>query len=277
VKHKAYRCYFIKMWHCSSTVPDDQTLIPIAPNTYSTLRIYIPVSSQEDQHVVLDVFEDLYRSDFFPSAHHNFINPSAVDNMVVSVLDEPTKGRDNLAHRGIITTKKGYELIEVIPNEDMGLPLTERLEKALKLMASMNDDLYHVPNEHFKEDLVKVEEKHCQKKTAIKIGLIYCRKGQTLPQDMFKNGISEDQCSQGFMDFVSLFGSEINLTEWDGYMGDMKPGETGKAFYDRWNNIEVIYHVAPFLNSEGHRRLIGNDIAELFFLEEGDDTLLDPM
>lgn len=30
----------------------------------------------------------------------------------------------------------------------------------------------------------------------------------------------------------------------------------------------VIYHVAPLLNAEGHRRLIGNDIAVIFFMEE---------
>lgn len=30
------------------------------------------------------------------------------------------------------------------------------------------------------------------------------------------------------------------------------------------------------LDAEGHRRLIGNDIAVLFFLEEGEDVYFDP-
>ena len=43
----------------------------------------------------------------------------------------------------------------------------------------------------------------------------------------------------------------------------------------------VIYHLAPQLDKEGHRRLIGNDIAVIFFLEEGakgfDTTLIDEL
>jgi len=31
----------------------------------------------------------------------------------------------------------------------------------------------------------------------------------------------------------------------------------------------VIYHLAPMMGAEGHRRLIGNDICITFFLEEG--------
>src|SRR3546814_2793875 len=32
------------------------------------------------------------------------------------------------------------------------------------------------------------------------------------------------------------------------------------------STISVIYHVAPMLHSEGHRRLIGNDVGVIFFL-----------
>jgi len=44
-------------------------------------------------------------------------------------------------------------------------------------------------------------------------------------------------------------------------------------------NIEIIYHVAPLLNPEGHRRLIGNDIGVIFFLESGqfDPSLIDKL
>jgi len=109
----------------------------------------------------------------------------------------------------------------------------------------------------------------------MKIGVICCRKGQTSPQDMFQNGLEggppvDDQ----FWIFLKHMGHEVDLSDnWTGYTGDMKGGKT---YYTKWKQIEVIYHVAPIMNKEGHRRLIGNDIAVIFFLEEGDNTLFDP-
>lgn len=42
-------------------------------------------------------------------------------------------------------------------------------------------------------------------------------------------------------------------------------GESGEdsktpAYYRRWNNIDVIFHLAPLMSPEQHRRLCGNDI-----------------
>lgn len=36
------------------------------------------------------------------------------------------------------------------------------------------------------------------------------------------------------------------------------------------NSIEVNFHVAPFMNAEGHRRLCGNDRVIIFFKDEGE-------
>lgn len=66
-------------------------------------------------------------------------------------------------------------------------------------------------------------------------------------------------------------GYKINIEGWTGYRGDMNFGET---FYEKWKDNEVIYHVAPMLNADAHRRWIGNDIVLVIFLEEG--AVFDP-
>lgn len=59
----------------------------------------------------------------------------------------------------------------------------------------------------------------------------------------------------------------------------------GFTYYALWNGVErmsktfpvftfvVVYHVAPLLNAEEQRRLIGNDIAVLFFLDDPDTSV----
>lgn len=80
-------------------------------------------------------------------------------------------------------------------------------------------------------------------------------------------------------------GQRVNIDTHAGYKGDVG---SGIAYYDIWRDIEghtralfsrlltasVIYHVAPIMNAEMHRRLIGNDIGIVFFLEVG--ALFDP-
>lgn len=39
----------------------------------------------------------------------------------------------------------------------------------------------------------------------------------------------------------------------------------------------MVYHVAPLLNAEEKRRLIGNDIAVMFFLDEPDTSVKFPL
>jgi len=134
----------------------------------------------------------------------------------------------------------------------------------------------------FSREFIAVEVKHPQKLTEMKVGVIYCRPEQTHPLDMFKNGQGDDTLCSSFWTWVSAMSKEINLEQWIGYRGDM--GTTGKTFYKKWcvsqnerqNEIEIIYHMAPLMDAEGHRRLIGNDMAVIFFLEEGHDFQLDP-
>jgi len=127
---------------------------------------------------------------------------------------------------------------------------------------------YHVSNPHFVKEVSKIEKNHPQYRKAMKIGVILSRKGQVEPQEMFLNGLNDDRCSDAFWTFMDHLGKPISLSNWTNYRGDM--GHEGETYYTQWKNIEIIYHVAPMLGAEEHRRLIGNDVAVIFFHEEGE-------
>lgn len=143
----------------------------------------------------------------------------------------------------------------------------------------------------FPIDFSKVEEKHSQRRTAMKVGVVYARNSQKSAQEMFAN-----EASQAYNNFVDFLGTSYDLTnEWTKYRGDMRcpaticyyewptqaVGNVGvyKRLSERfsWNFafsivnvlLETVFHIAPRLTAEEHRRLLGNDIVMVFFLEEG--------
>jgi hypothetical protein len=91
---------------------------------------------------------------------------------------------------------------------------------------------------------------------------------------MFSNGTNGEKCSDEFWNFVNLMGHEIDLSNWNGYRGDM--GKEGKTYADTWRGVQVIYHLAPMMGAEGHRRLIGNDVGVIFFLDPNDRAQFNP-
>eukprot|EP01124_Arcella_intermedia_P007740 TRINITY_DN14793_c0_g1_i1.p1 TRINITY_DN14793_c0_g1~~TRINITY_DN14793_c0_g1_i1.p1 ORF type:complete len:1141 (-),score=267.27 TRINITY_DN14793_c0_g1_i1:23-3340(-) len=81
---------------------------------------------------------------------------------------------------------------------------------------------------------------------------------------MFAN--SMEQCGSQFLEWLEFMGKKVRLETLTGYRGDM--GTTGETYYEKWMHLEVVYHVSPILTAEGHRRLVGNDIAVIVFLDE---------
>jgi len=70
-----------------------------------------------------------------------------------------------------------------------------------------------------------------------------------------------------FMNFLNLMGHQIDMEGWTGYRGDFSQSSKIPTFYENWNNIEVIYHIAPWLSTDEQRRFIGNDMAIIIFVE----------
>eukprot|EP01125_Pyxidicula_operculata_P018083 TRINITY_DN63_c0_g2_i3.p1 TRINITY_DN63_c0_g2~~TRINITY_DN63_c0_g2_i3.p1 ORF type:complete len:938 (-),score=212.57 TRINITY_DN63_c0_g2_i3:267-3080(-) len=252
----------------------------IAQNEYPSLRIDQP-SDYAIELSKLDVIEDNYKLYFSKQSHHNYIvvEPNG-EKFVVSFLCKPIS-MSPPTFRMLETTKKGSDMQDIEapqficqPNtttdhvsEEAEIFMEEQMEQYVRKIHP-NKEVYYIPNtQQFSQDFLRVEEKHPQKRIHMKIGLIYCKNGQSLPKDMFAN--TREECGPRFEEFLNLMGELKDLNGWTGYAGDM--GDTGFTYYHLWDphNIEIVYHVAPMLNPSGHRQWIGNDIAVMFFLEEG--------
>jgi len=90
------------------------------------------------------------------------------------------------------------------------------------------------------------------------IGVIYCKQGQVDPMEMLENR----EPSSSFNEFLSLMG----VIRSKGTMLD----DSGTSNRRRWNRRAVVWHVAPDMTEDQQRRLIGNDVALLFFKDEGE-------
>eukprot|EP01124_Arcella_intermedia_P023296 TRINITY_DN3675_c0_g1_i1.p1 TRINITY_DN3675_c0_g1~~TRINITY_DN3675_c0_g1_i1.p1 ORF type:complete len:1217 (+),score=332.61 TRINITY_DN3675_c0_g1_i1:44-3652(+) len=215
------------------------------------------------EEIVLDVREDLYKLNYSKKQHLNFIGEKNGDSYVLSVLASPnTQG----TYQSLLTTKKGYEEKSIAVSERDDDVLEERVLKVVKGSYYKDINWYYVPNPKFVGDFMQLEEKHCQKKSGIKVGIIYAKAGQVSGQSMLQNSL--ETCPKSFLDWLEFMGSVIQLDKHQGYRGDM--GTTGTTYHSKLAHAEVIYHVSPLLNAEEQRRLVGNDIAIIIYREEGE-------
>jgi len=196
--------------------------------------------------------------------HHNFIISDERDQWALCVQEIPRN--DLFKHCALIISKTGTQEISLtVPKKDA--ILIDRITEAVRNYISPSMDMYYIKNPHFSKDLLTLEEKHPQSRSSIEIGIIYVKKYQSDPHDMLKNSI--DDCGREFFNFIDLLGKEIENNE----IGSMK--NDFPIYSDKWNNIEVFYHIAPLMSEEA-AELVRNDIAIVFFLEEGifDTTLI---
>lgn len=208
------------------------------------------------EELSLLAYPDLYKQSFFNITHYNFI--SKEDGVIISVA---APHKDNL-HLALKTTHKGYEqfVVKTKPKkiEKEGLPGAMQLALQAEYPTS---DFSQVTDPKFPVELLTVEQKHPQARNVMKMAVIYAKPGQKTNHEMFSN----TACSPGFWNFLEELGKPIDLNGWTHYRGDMRP--PGEAWYCIWNDIEIIYHVAPKLNTEERRRLIGNDIPYLIYFD----------
>ena len=97
-----------------------------------------------------------------------------------------------------------------------------------------NFHFYHISSDPagFDKDLASIEQKHPQKKDAMKVAILYAQADQQSAHQMFAN----KSPSLAFQNFLSILASIIDLSKWQGYRGDM--GREGKTYYTKWNAID---------------------------------------
>jgi len=123
------------------------------------------------------------------------------------------------------------------------------------------------------EQLLKLDEQVLT--TTYKVGVIYCRDGQSTEEEMYNN----EHSSPAFEEFLSLLGDRVRLKGFPKYRAglDNKTDTTGThAIYANYNDCEVMFHVSTLLpftpNNKQQllrKRHIGNDIVTIIFQEPG--------
>jgi len=84
-------------------------------------------------------------------------------------------------------------------------------------------------------------------------------------KDIFEN---KPPPASPFWSWLNRFATRIKLKGWKNYRGDFGDvDQDQEAYFTVWKGIEIMFHVAPLMDPEGHRRLIGNDICVAIYYD----------
>eukprot|EP01127_Copromyxa_protea_P017064 TRINITY_DN5167_c0_g1_i6.p1 TRINITY_DN5167_c0_g1~~TRINITY_DN5167_c0_g1_i6.p1 ORF type:complete len:569 (-),score=83.18 TRINITY_DN5167_c0_g1_i6:915-2621(-) len=120
----------------------------------------------------------------------------------------------------------------------------------------------------FAQELRKIEQVHSQATKNLQIGVIFAQEGQIDSELWMANEVQSDK----FWEFMDFFGERVSVDHtWKQFRGDIQlsASNTPQAYFCQWEGLDVIYHLAPLMDSDDRRRLIGNDILIIIFVEEG--------
>jgi len=76
---------------------------------------------------------------------------------------------------------------------------------------------------------------------------------------------------------LDTLAKQISLKDWTNYRGDFGADVEQDSYYTVWKGIEMMFHIAPLMTSEQHRRMIGNDICFILFNENLDGEKVEPL
>lgn len=186
----------------------------------------------------------------------------------------------NSKHRGVIRTHTGDHRffipaasLKSNPGPKEFLKQIEREIPEVSLKGTSK--LVLVDNPKLHEEFITFEKNKSIQSNRMKIGVLYAKEGQTTEEHLFSN----DTGSDDFEDFLDLLGEKIELKGWKGYKGDLNTTNDSMGSYSRYTKFrkfEIMYHVSTYLpnnvaeeNYISKKRLIGNDLCCIVFLEEG--------
>uniref|UniRef100_A0A3P9QIK6 Signal-induced proliferation-associated 1 n=1 Tax=Poecilia reticulata TaxID=8081 RepID=A0A3P9QIK6_POERE len=107
-----------------------------------------------------------------------------------------------------------------------------------------------------------------------KVGVMYCRAGQSSEEDMYNN----ESSGPAFEEFLDLLGERVRLKGWEKYRAqlDNKDSTGTHSLYTRYQDYEIMFHVSTMLPYTANntqqllrKRHIGNDIVTIVFQEPG--------
>ncbi|XP_033736077.1 signal-induced proliferation-associated 1-like protein 2 isoform X3 [Pecten maximus] len=234
-----------------------------------------------------------YRHFFYGYDHQNYFGiDENLGPVAVSLRREKLEDRENnlgkaeygqyqyriIFRTSQLVTLRGSILEDAIPSSggrlssSRGLPIKDILDFALpELQASCLKQ--SLSSQKTSDQLLRLDEQGVSK--TYKIGVMYCRSGQSTEEEMYNN----ENSGPAFEEFLNCIAQKVRLKSFEKYRAqlDNKTDSTGThSYYATFSNCEIMFHVStllPFTPSNKQqllrKRHIGNDIVTIVFQEPG--------
>ncbi|XP_068600435.1 signal-induced proliferation-associated protein 1 [Brachionichthys hirsutus] len=232
-----------------------------------------------------DLGAHYYRKYFYMKEHQNFFGmDDRLGPVAISFRREEKEGSSGAQYNCRIIfrttemkTLRGSILEETVPSAarhttPRGLSPKRLLEF---IMPELNLHCLRLASNSPKvrDTLLKLDEQGLNFQR--KVGVMYCRAGQSSEEDMYNN----ESSGPAFEEFLDLLGERVRLKGWEKYRAqlDNKTDSTGThSLYTRYQDYEIMFHVSTMLPYTANntqqllrKRHIGNDIVTIVFQEPG--------
>ncbi len=161
-------------------------------------------------------------------------------------------------HTSLVIDKDGQKIFSIVVNKSC----KNTIEKIFK-----QKSFSYIKNGLFNKLIPTIETLHSNRVKNMSIGILNIITTQNTREEWFSN-----KSTNNFLDFINLLGTKINSNGWYGYKGNLSNGQV--AIYNHWKGlIPIIYHIAPFLDDDEQRTLIGNDLLIIIYVELDDNNI----
>jgi len=234
---------------------------------------------------IIDTDQDTphYAQDFYSNEHFNYMgwekghSHQQQQHVVVSILVRRCTSSGSKAFYEFSVLIKTVEKDEAvttftISTKDEPINGKKALKLAKKKISKLSTySLEEITDDRFKNSLKDFEMK--QLRTQYRVGVLYCKNGQTNEDDMYSNV----EHSPYFTEFLEVLGETIDLTGWTKFKGglDVKGGATGlQSVFTQFQSYDIMFHVSTMLPFQANdvqrverKRHLGNDVVVIVFVD----------
>eukprot|EP01125_Pyxidicula_operculata_P012223 TRINITY_DN4003_c0_g1_i1.p1 TRINITY_DN4003_c0_g1~~TRINITY_DN4003_c0_g1_i1.p1 ORF type:complete len:543 (+),score=153.70 TRINITY_DN4003_c0_g1_i1:56-1684(+) len=237
-----------------------------------------PAEGTQPPHIQSELDEDVYTNEFATQPHCVFFSTKGgTVESIVAIQKNPdphSPFRNSAVNVGpcfkaVNFTKKSNETFHIpyCLSKCGADPTNEFNDYLNKHPIAKDVSFYPASGPGIVADLMKIEKKHSLRVDKMKVAVLYVTKGQTDIKEIFANKPAEGNRFWSFMDSIA---TKKDMKLWTGYRGDMGKSGTdvdNPSYYTEFHGIPIMFHLAPYMDSEQHRRLIGNDIAVIIYYD----------
>jgi hypothetical protein len=221
-----------------------------------------------------------YQEHYFGQEHINVIGYD-IANIATIVSLKLEEENNNKIFRLLLRTKDGNIRTTMPAHKDLVANWKEKFGAVMSAFDPKYRDVEFrtTMGQGMQQLFLDYEKKDMRITRKFKFGVLLCKKGQKVEEEMFNN----PHTGEDYERFLGLIGDKIELKGWKGFAGglDVRENTTGvHSYFTKWNDYELMYHVATMLPMEAgeqqvqKKRHLGNDIILLVFQEEGSEPFV---